>query len=387
MRALHIVPGLDPRDGGPAYSVPRLCSALREAGCGADMLAVGNANTPVTPGLRCFPGFLQRAPILRGLRFSPALRRAGVAEAAQSDVVHAHGLWLMPNVYAGHAAAHAGKPLVISPRGMLAAEALAFSPRKKRLFWHLLQRRAYAGAGVWHATCAQEAGEFRAFGITEPIAIIPNGIDLPEGTALHAERTSQRTLLFMSRLHPKKGLPILLEAWARLAPLRPEWRLVIAGPDEAGHRAELEKTIRARAIPGVSMPGPVSGEAKQALLLNADLFVLPTLNENFGIAVAEALAFGIPAIVTKGAPWQGLDSEACGWWIEHGVEPLLAALLEATALPSSARRDMGLRGREWMARDFGWPAIGRQMAEVYRWLLGEGPQPACVVDAEGGKRR
>lgn len=378
MEAVHVIAGLDPRDGGPAYSVPRLCAALQRAGWPSPVLTVRSDGCRESAGIRTFQHAMAGVPVLGAMRLSPGLRHACSVAARTADVVHAHGLWLMPNLDAGHAARRARKPLVVSPRGMLAEAALRFSASRKRLFWHLLQRRAYAHAAAWHATSTQEADEIRAFGITAPIAVIPNGIDLPETTADHDEARPRRTLLFLSRLHPKKGLPVMLEAWAVLAQERPEWDLVIAGDDENGHRVALEAQVAASAIPRVRFTGPVYGADKHALLARTDLFVLPTRNENFGIAVAEALAAGIPAIVTTGAPWHGLATERCGWWIDQGTAPLLAALREATALPPSERRAMGLRGREWMARDFGWDAIGAQMAEVYTWLAGEGPRPATV---------
>ena len=383
MQALHVIGGLDPSDGGPSYSVPSLCAALERAGCLAQMFTVRSQGCIDRPGLRTFPQFAGGVPVMAALRLSPELRRATASEAKRVDVVHAHGLWLMPNVDAGHAAARSGTSLVVSPRGMLATAALDFSPLKKRLFWLLLQRRAYAGAVVWHATSDQEAAEIRAFGIAKPIAVIPNGIDLPTELADHDDTRPRRRLLFLSRIHPKKGLPVLLEAWSQLARERPEWDLMIAGADEGGHRAELEARIATDAIPNVTFTGPLYGEAKTALLKETDLFVLPTRNENFGIAVAEALAAGIPAVVTTGAPWRGLETERCGWWIEQGREPLLAALREATALPSGERRTMGRRGRDWMARDFGWDRIGEQMCVVYRWLAKQGPRPPEVQTIGG----
>ena len=378
MEALHVIAGLDPRDGGPSYSVPSLCAALTRAGCHAPMLTVHSDDCGDRPNLRSFPQFASRTPVLGALRLSPGLRRAASAAAARADVVHAHGLWLMPNVDAGNAAARARTRLVVSPRGMLATEALEYSRLKKRLFWLLLQRRAYAGAAAWHATSEQEAAEIRAYGIKAPIAVIPNGIDLPEVLADHAAAQPRRRLLFLSRIHPKKGLPVLLDAWSLIARDRPDWDLVIAGADEGGHRAELEARIATDAISNATFTGPLYGEAKTALLKDTDLFVLPTRNENFGIAVAEALAAGIPAVVTTGAPWVGLETERCGWWIEQGLEPLLAALREATALPVHERRAMGLRGRDWMTRDFGWDRIGEQMCALYKWLAGRGPRPPEV---------
>ncbi len=367
-----------PENGGPSYTVRRLSEALIKHDLNALIFTVREANTPASRDIIAFPHGLICLPILKNMRFSPQLYNALTKESASAAVIHSHGLWLMPNVYAGRAAAHAAKPVIVSPRGMLAPSALNFSRTKKMLFWHLLQQRAYAGAAAWHATSNAEADDIRAFGIDAPIAVIPNGIDLPRSTASHDASKACRSILFLSRLHPKKNIPTLIEAWRRLASDRPAWQLLIVGPDEGGHRAELEKQILADNMPRVEILPPVYGEEKERLLTSSDLFILPTLDENFGIAVAEALAAGVPAVVTKGAPWAGLVTERCGWWIDHGIAALEAALRDATALMPSERRVMGLRGRDWMARDFGWDAIGRDMVDVYRWMTGTGEHPSCV---------
>jgi glycosyltransferase involved in cell wall biosynthesis len=285
----------------------------------------------------------------------------------------------MPNVYAGQVARKAHKKLIVSPRGMLAQAALQFSPLKKKIFWAALQRSAFEHTAVWHVTSAEEAEDIRAFGVTAPIAIIPNGIDIPNYTADHADLTLRRTLLFMSRLHPKKGVEGLIEAWASLEPERPEWDLVIAGPDEGRYRARLEAQAAKSGCQRVTFTGPVYGQEKADLMMGSDLFVLPTQNENFGLVVGEALAAGVPAIVTKGAPWQRLETEGCGWWIDHGVEPLLAALRAATSLAPSTRWEMGRRGRVWVERDLSWDLTGLQMIALYHWVLDFGDRPDFVI--------
>jgi glycosyltransferase involved in cell wall biosynthesis len=180
--------------------------------------------------------------------------------------------------------------------------------------------------------------------------------------------------LSLGRIHPKKGLEILLRAWARLEPDRPGWRLRIVGPSEAGHDAVLKSLARELRLSRVSIEGAVYGDAKNGIYTTAGVFVLPTLNDNFAITVAEALASGIPVIATKGAPWSGLVEERCGWWIDHGVEPLTAALSEATARPADELSVMGERGRAWMARDFSWSRAGRDVIDLYSWLK----RPAAV---------
>lgn len=380
LRAIHIVAGLDPRHGGPAYSVPRLCAALHTCGTDVRILTVRETNTPLETPIAAYPQDFADIPFLRSLRMSSGLAKAARIAVQASDLVHVHGLWLMPNVYASHAAAAAGRPLVVTPLGMLSPEALAFSARKKRLFWRFLQKPAYAHAAVWHATCEAEAEEIRAFGIRAPIAVIPNGIDIPQSPAKYLPRqTTLHTILFLGRLHPKKGLPDLVAAWSRLAHERSDWILRIVGPDEGGHRRELEKMVQQGGVPRVVFDCSVHGAEKARVLQEADVFVLPTQNENFGLAVAEALAAGVPAIVSHGAPWSGLETERCGWWVERGAEPLLEALREATALPDSGRHAMGLRGRAWMERDFGWESVAANMLLVYQWVTGHELRPDFVT--------
>ena len=296
-------------------------------------------------------------------------------------VLHIHGLWRMPNVYPGFAAARAGAPLVLSPRGMLGSPALAFSKQQKKLFWHIWQRRALRALDCIHVTAASELEDVRAFGLKTPAALIPNGIDVPKHplTVTKQDKAS-RQVLHLGRIHPKKGIDRLLRAWSHIDDSRANWELRIIGPSEGGYLEELKALALQLKLKNVSFEGPIYGEEKQQAYANADLFVLPTLHENFGMVVAEALAQGTPVISTKGAPWEGLIAERCGWWIEHGPDALAAAITDAMALSSEERLRMGARGRDWMRRDFSWDAIAEKMEGVYQWCAGQGDRPECVVE-------
>ena len=385
LRVTQVIAGLNPIYGGPSYSVPRLCEALAAAGAETMLLSVeggeGGQSDAYDKGYRDCRFALDYAhlPIVRGLRSSRGLSSAVYDAARTADVIHNHGLWLMPNVSAGRAAANGPTPLVMSPRGMLGPAALAFSRLKKSAFWALLQGRTMRGAACIHVTSEQEYKEIRSFSLVNPVAIIPNGIDLPE---LPAQPTAapaiERVVLSLGRIHPKKGLARLVRAWSKVETGRPAWQLKIVGPPEAGHDNELRALAMALGLTRVSVEGPIYGDAKTTAYREADVFVLPTLNENFGLTVAEALAAGTPAISTTGAPWGGLESEGCGWWVDHGVESLAATLVDAMALPREVLRAMGDKGRKWMVRDFSWDRVARDMLDVYLWLARSAKAPPTI---------
>jgi glycosyltransferase involved in cell wall biosynthesis len=258
---------------------------------------------------------------------------------------------------------------------MLSSWAMAHHPWRKRVVWHWWQRRDLLGAAALHVTSEQEGEDGRRVGYRGPLALIPNGVFVPPP----AVRERQRRVVFLSRLHKKKGLDLLIQAWARLSPLRPDWCLSIAGPDEDGSGAAAKQQALALGCENVEFHGPLHGEAKGRFLEEASLFVLPTHSENFGIAIAEALAHGLPVITTTGTPWSDLPKRNAGWWIELSSENLFTALLQATELSTETLATMGAKGRRWMESDFSWDHVGEQMKELYLWLLGNGSRPNFVL--------
>jgi glycosyltransferase involved in cell wall biosynthesis len=379
----HILATIADPGAGPSYSVGALAASLDARGARTELhtvrgwrdsgAAAGPAGVPLTAHRQDFP----RTPLLGAMCLSGDLDRA-LRQTARSDVIlHGHGLWLMPNIYPSWAARRGRARVVISPRGMLSAEALAFSRLRKRAFWRMFQARVLAEAACLHATSAAELGDIRAAGLTNPVAVIPNGVQLPPPTPI-GNRYGPPTVLSLGRVHPKKGLDVLLRAWAGVEADHPDWRLRIIGPAEHGHDDELKALSAALNLRRVSIEGPAYGPARLAAYRDADLFVLPTRSENFAMTVAEALGAGIPVISSKGAPWAGLEVEGCGWWIDHGPEPLAATLQSALDLPRESLRSMGARGREWMARDFSWDRIAGDMLAVYAWLAGGAERPVSV---------
>lgn len=380
-RSLQIVSSLRHDAGGPSYSVPALSLALDALDIPTS-LGVLDAEEAAEYYLDVIESKKSSLPLFRQLGYSQSLKRVVFDSASQGTLLHSHGLWLMPNIYPAWAVSRhraAGAKLVHSPRGMLGKAARKISGWKKEPVWWLWQRSALMMADCLHATAESEYTEIREAGLTNPVAIIPNGIDLPPLQSLpnKVDRT-ERQVLSLGRIHPKKGLDRLLHAWAMIEPATPNWSLKFVGNAEVGHDIELLALAQKLGLKRFTLDGPTFGGGKWQAYRDADLFVLPTLNENFAITVAEALASGVPVISTKGAPWSGLETHGCGWWIDHGVEPLAAALISAIGMTPFQRAEMGQRGRDWMARDFGWPAIGAEMASVYRWLKSDGPPPHCV---------
>ena len=372
MKLVHVVPHIDQEAAGPSYSVPRLCESLAARGHAVELscLAARGGLPGVTLDLH------PQWPILRRFAVSTSLAHALRTKAAQVDIVHNHSLWSMVNVAAGWAVPGRRAKLVTSPRGTLSPWALGRTKALKRLLWPL-QRRALARADLLHATSEVEYREIRAQGFTAPVAIIPNGIDVPELTA--AETVSgHRTLLFLGRIHPTKGIDRLLHAWQRLQTLHPDWHLMIAGCGEPDYERDLADLASKLQLQRFEFGGSLYGAAKSTAYFDAELFVLPTHSENFGMVVAEALAHGCPAVVSQGAPWAGLETEGCGWWVSHDVATLTQALDEAMRLPKDRLAAMGKRGRDWMQRDFGWPSVAERMEAAYHWVVNGGQCPEWI---------
>lgn len=372
MNITHIVPHISAEAAGPSYSVPRLCESLAARGHAVTLACLGTGRDMPGVHLDLHPSW----PIVRRFAISPAHARAQRTAAGGADIVHNHSLWSMVNVAAGIVVPGHRAKLVTSPRGTLSDWAMRRSSWIKRLVWPL-QKCALSRANLLHATSEQEFRDIRARGFMAPVAIIPNGIDLPELTPRTPNRNA-RTLLFLSRIHPIKSVETLLDAWALIQAAHPDWRLVIGGPGERTYVDTLRARVGQQGLRDVSFPGSLYGSAKSLAYRGADLFVLPTHSENFGMVVAEALAHECPVVVSRGAPWQGLEPEGCGWWVANDSENLARALGEAMAQPRPVLQRMGEKGRSWMERDFAWPGIAERLEAAYRWLLDGGQAPGMI---------
>jgi glycosyltransferase involved in cell wall biosynthesis len=493
MTILHVVALIQASTGGPAVSVTRLASEQAKLGHEVTLACLDYPHLGpqvAAPGVRVV-SVKGNIVAVRGRGWSPKFKRVVMEEAARADIVHNHGLWMWPNAYAREAAVAAGKPLVISPRGMLESWSLGRSRLRKAVAWRLFERKSLQSAAMFHATAESERSsieEMLSHGLTQikgrispvgyadrtgqessllgdpsnraassdketteqeeshsrakpdrqiealskavtlkrikgggfraedlgaksgssektkevPIVVAPNGVDLP-ALELRPERgmlerefpelRGRRWVVFMSRLHPKKGLDVLLRAWRAqqnveheaygiqhtekkesLCPLG-SWCLgsilVLAGSDLIGYRKDVERMVRELQIEdSVVITGEVLGKEKDCLLANADLFVLPSYSENFGIVVAEAMSWGRPVIVSTGTPWKEVADVGAGWWVKPEEGAIAGALAKALGKRPEELEAMGLRGRALVEERYTWVAPARKLIEAYSGLTG-----------------
>ena len=342
MKCIFAVPSLREEFGGPATLVLGLGDSLRRAGVEISYHTSDGSHAS----------------------YGPTLDPNAWTEA---EVIHNFGVWTPFNHGVCALAQRIRKPYLISPLGMLEPWALSQKRLKKRLAWRLYQRRDLLRASALHATSEMELGNLRALGVDRVIYVIPHAVDLPPASEVQQNSKrpdGMRIALFLSRIHKKKGVLQLIQAWAALRPV--DWLLFIAGPENSNHGRYIKKVVRdLNLCEHIFFLGPAYGEIKNALFGKADIFILPTFSENFGMVVAEALSYGVPVITTRGAPWSQLIASKSGWWIETGVKPLIAALHEALQMPSAELRAMGTRGRNLIKNNFNWDNVAEGHIDAY----------------------
>ena len=382
---LNVVSHLDPRYGGLSAVVPQLGSLIARTGkfsvglaafCAPDELYA-----PAGKALDISYWPTSRSQWLR----SPALRTRFRAEIARADGVHIHGLWEQSTAIAGHTARALRKPYILSAHGMLERWALSNRRVKKLLYSVLFERANVNGASCLHALTHAEAADYRRFGAKRPIAVIPNGVHIPETLSPDAFLShypalrQKRILLFLGRLHFKKGLDILIESWASVAKQYPDAQLVLAGPDFEGTRAPLEQRVQQLGLQGsITFPGMLRNELKWSALAAAEAFVLPSYSEGLSVSVLEAMGTGLPVIVSEQCNLPEVKQLEAGWIVQSNIPALTYTLHEFLSNSPGDNRTIGSRGRHFVADRYTWPTVGGQMADLYRWVQGGGPTPQTV---------
>jgi len=329
------------------------------------------------------------APKYARFRYAPELSHR--LASLMPDLVHTHGIWTYLSVATvGWSKSNDGitsRPYLVSTHGMLDPWALHNSRWKKIMAAFVIERRHLKNAACIHAVNNAEAEAIRAFGLRNPICVIPNGIEVHPNNA--ADRMppwaadmvgSRKVLLYLGRLHPKKGLSILLRGWKEASKREKGWVLVIAGWDQGGHRGELEQLVRELKITdSVQFAGPLFGEERETAYQNANAFILPSLSEGQPLVVLEAWSHARAVLMTPECNLPEGFQKRAAIRMNTTVEGAAEGLRRLFALDGPALQEMGRRGRDLVIANFSWPQIASQMFAVYNWLLGRSAVPDCVL--------
>ena len=382
LRILHFIPSLSFRTGGMGGYVQLLDKGIGDSAklfvaCypSRDELPTEHATIVDVPPMTLF-----------GKRCRHVFEY--ILDTLRPDIVHCHGCWLPVDAMTVLWAKKKGYKVVLTPHGMLEPYVM------KRNWWTkkvpallLYQRKALQRADCLVATAEQERENILKLGYNDRVAVVPIGLDVND---IVMKSSWQRTkkIVFLSRIHEKKGIEFLLEAWAELLNEEkkktettdnashssllelPSCTIYIYGMGEEGYISQLQQQAEQLGISEhVQFAGSVQGEEKWRVLREADLFVLPTHSENFGIAVAEALASGTPVITTQGTPWQDIADNDCGWWVPVGKEPLKKALRSFLHKSESELEQMGRNGRRLIETKFSTASMAERMISLYKEIL------------------
>jgi glycosyltransferase involved in cell wall biosynthesis len=370
VKVLHIISSVSRDGGGPARSSQGLVAALNAVECETWLASCRAGDVPWLDGVSHF------AAPNGGEKLDGFFSR--MIDEVKPDLIHLHGIWGWKIHLAAKMARQKCVPYIIAPRGMLEPWSLAQKKWKKRLAMWLFQRRDLQCAAALHATAESEAEQFRKLGFGNKIIVSQNGVNLPT-KSIHASTPASdsnaepRRALFVSRMHPKKGVLELVEVWAkaRLEGWVCELVYTLNGEEELAYEAKVRARVKELGLSqSFVFTGALDDERKWEAYGRADLFVLPTYSENFGIVVAEALWAGVPVITTKGAPWEELESRQCGWWIDlPPTNSLMEALTAATVLPRNELVSMGQNGKRLVEEKYTWKAVCEKMIAGYKEVL------------------
>tara|TARA_R110002049_G_scaffold15822_3_gene64159 strand:- start:9810 stop:10850 length:1041 start_codon:yes stop_codon:yes gene_type:complete len=295
--------------------------------------------------------------------------------ASDLSVLHGHGIWRPVNLAPLLRRRGSQTKILWSPRGMFSRWSMNHNKYRKLPFWMGVQKPAMKNVDCFHATSEAEYLDIRRLGFMQPVALVPNGVDVP----LNTNKAREKQLLFLGRVHKQKGIELLIDAWESICADYPDWSLKIAGPINNSYSSSLQQDTIARNIPRLSFLGEVKGQVKTELLSNSGILVLPTYSENFGMVIAEALAHALPVVTTTETPWLDLQKDGIGWVIKPDTKELIECLSFVMSCSLGVLHEMGEKGKYWVGNNYSWDIITSDISDTYKWLHGLEKQPKCVV--------
>ncbi len=362
MRIIHYIPSVDRNQGGTAAYMQLLASELGKI---VDLQVVTHVSENPIELQNCKTNFISSS-LFGGMK-SEFLQ---ILNDFNPDIVHVNCCWTPQCAYAQRIAQKAGYQVVITPHGMLEPWIVSRHYYTRKLPALLLyQRSAIRNAVALHATAEGEKENLLKLKLNDNIFIVPNGIEV-EKIKMKQSWQRKKNILFLSRVHPKKGIELLLEAVSTLSHELEGYKINIAGEGEENYIAELKNKAEKLTIDDkIHFLGGVYGDRKWQLYREADLFVLPTYSENFGIVIAEALASGTPVITTKGTPWQELQTRNCGYWTDINATTITDALRDFLKKNIDEIETFGRNGRKLIEANYSSQAMATQLLNNYKQII------------------
>lgn len=374
MKVLH-TGSLDVKSGGPAMTAYLTMKGLSLYGVEPELLMYDLSAEGALIGNDVTIHFAGR-PSEKRLAYSSKYKKA-IASCGNFDIYHAQGVWQWPTYALASYAREVGKPYIITPHGMLYPQDIAKSSTFfKKLSLRLRLLSDLNKAACVHATCEDEMQHCRNLGVTSPIAVIPNQVEIKEYPLTKTDKVFR--IGYLGRVSRRKNIHGLIQAYIDLGEEATDTELFIIGSDDDIYMNELHAMARMVKYGNVRFSGFLQGREKDEALASCSILVMPSEFENFGNVIIEGLIRRIPCIATTGAPWRELNTEKCGWQVPYTHEDILAAIRTALHTDASELAKMGVNGRRLMERRYSVEAVGQQMAQLYSWIVDGGEQPDFV---------
>ena len=375
MKILHVIPFLSVESGGPAVSTLLPVRYLNRMGKNSKILTF---RPPSGETVLSDEPFIRYLPELKGWRrrvsYSARLKET-LGKDIDTDVYHIQGLWLYPAYLTAHMACKKQKPYVITLRGMLYPEALKQSAVIKKLALSFFQRRQLQEAACVQVTCEEELQYYREMGFTNPVAIIPNPVELEPVADDVSKVDDIKRFGYLGRIHPRKHIERLIDCWQRLDE---PGELVIMGDGDNSYADSLKEKVGKAQLKRIRFTGLVTGDEKKRLLASLSCLVVPSDFENFGRIIPEALMQSIPVIASTGTPWQELETCRCGWWVKNDTETLTDAMRKVLACDKHLLDEMGERGRQLVLKKYTVEKVSGQLEVMYDWVTGKIDKPDFI---------
>ena len=361
--------------GGPAMSTYLTLKGLRDMGVDAQIVMLRPQEGDVLRGEDVPMHFVKSRP-RTPLGYAQSYKQ-DVLEAGDFDIYHAQGIWQWSTYAMVDAARQAGKPYLITPRGMLYPQDIAKSNaffKKLSLKWRLLDD--LNNAACVHVTCEEEMKHCRNLGVTAPIAIIPNPVEIKDYP--YTKEDSVRRIGYLGRISRRKNIEGLITAFHELRNEAKNAELLIIGGGDEKYEQSLRRMVEQYQLKNVRFAGFLSGEEKDKALASCSVLAMPSEFENLGNVVLEGLVRRIPCIATQGSPWRELYTHHCGWWVPYSQMDITMAVRLAINTSDDKLEEMGRNGRRLVEERYSVEAIAQQMKALYEWILRQGDKPNFV---------